>query len=344
MVNGVAAGSPGNVSCTIDTTHANCADTTNTATVSAGDLLSWRFFASGTPTAQTAIQLGSTFTSSANGLGAIFTAQDTGAAANPSTTAVNYAPFGGSALWNATEAIASSLIPTGGAIDGLYVFAFTPAGAGVQTVFTVFHGGSRTSLTCTLAGAGSGAGITRCNDPAGGGHGFAVSAGDTISLESCPGTVSGSCTPATSATAVVKYVVQWTPTIAGEAVVSEDFQLGISTTAARFLMLNDAGASASATETNNQQVIPIASTVHKLFVKTDGALSGTQTRTQTLRLNATTDEALTCPLNSTNTTTCNDTTHTYGASAGDLLSWRTSPANTPAAETYLKIGAVITAP
>lgn len=349
MINGSVAGSPGNVSCQVDSTHASCADTTDTAAVSANDKIAWRFTPTSTPTAQTIIQISSTITSSTNGQGVIFSSNGAGGAVNPSNSAANYGTFGGATLWNATEASASGLFSTGGTIDGLTLFAATAPGVGVGSVFTVFHNGSRTSITCSLSGSGSGLGITTCNDLSGGGHGFAVSANDTISLESCPGTiVAGSCTAAgTPATATIKYSVGWVPTIPGEAVVFQTFPGSLSTSAARYVAMNDGVISITATESNALQIVPVASTIKKLYVKTDAALSGVQTRTNVNRFGTgggQSNGSITCPLNSTNTTACNDTVNIYAASAGDLVNWAETPTNTPPATAYYKLGAVITSP
>ena len=345
LVNGSAAGSPGNVSCTIDTTHASCADTTNTAAFNANDTLAWQFAESGTPTAQTIMQVSSTITSSTNGQGILFGAWQNSTGKDPSASAANYGQFGGSTTWSSTDALGSSLIAANGTFDGLSISAGTVPGGILTSVFTVFHNGSRTNITCTLTGAAS-----TCNDAIGGGHSFSVSAGDTISLESCPGSiVTNSCVAAgTPATATIRYSIGWIPTISGEALVSLNYVGSLSTSAVRYQILNGGGpASQTAIETNVLQIVPIASTLKKLYVSTDAALSGTQTRTQANRHGTGSGQStgtLTCALNSTHTTTCNDTANSYSASAGDFINWISTPTNSPPTTADFKIGSVITVP
>ena len=152
----------GTLNCTIDTTHANCADNTSgdNITVAAGDTVGMVSTPTGTPTTSANNQTAALFTSSNNNEGFLV-----GGAAAPSTAAVNWASINGWSAWFATnDAIASDVMAAGGKLDHLYVVGATAPGAAKTYTLTVYQNGSATAINCTLSGAGSGAGITSCND------------------------------------------------------------------------------------------------------------------------------------------------------------------------------------
>ena len=97
-----------------------------------------------------------------------------------STTTEYIIISGGAAIaWNATESVASTVSPTAGTIDKLYVELNGVAGAGNSYVFTVRKDSADTSLTCTISGNTD---IT-CNDTS---NSFTVSAGDELSFQAVP--------------------------------------------------------------------------------------------------------------------------------------------------------------
>jgi hypothetical protein len=89
-------------------------------------------------------------------------------------------------------------------------------------------------------------------------------------------------------------------------------------------------AAGNATRSNKDQVIPTGGTIRDLYVETDGAPGATKSYDFTFILNGV-DQTLTCQISGTNTE-CNDTTHTVTVVAGDLVSMKSVPTNTPTAK------------
>lgn len=339
----LVGGSTTSVTCTV--TVRSCTSGA-TASVTAGQTLAFKIDPSGSPTAldagawTTAV----TFTSTTAGQGLILASVN---ATNPSTTAKNYAQLGGGSItWNATEANISSLLPTAGTIDGLQVVVTTAPGSGAGWTFTVFKNGSATSLACSISGAVS----RTCSDAIGGGHSFTVVASDTISLEACPYNTAGCTAGSAPAASGAKYSVMWSPTTAGEAVYMVT-STNLNNTVTRYssLLGNSSTTGPTPTESTTAALAPVSLTWKKLYAQIDAgsALSGAQTRSFVNRKgtgSGQSDGTITCTLNSTNTSSCNDTTHTYSASAGDILNWATTPTNTPPANTWYKLGTVFTVP
>jgi hypothetical protein len=102
----------------------------------------------------------------------------------------------------------------------------------------------------------------------------------------------------------------------------------LSTSATQFEGAADVGSS----EASHQVPMPRSGTVSELYCHDSGTFSGTQQLVITVRQNGA-SSTLTCTLNSTNTTTCNDTTHNFSVAAGDLINLQTVPSNTPPAGT-----------
>lgn len=74
----------------------------------------------------------------------------------------------------------------------------------------------------------------------------------------------------------------------------------------------------STTETDVKFPVPVGGTIKNLYVIADGAITGANTATFTVRKNAA-DQAVTCVVTG-GATTANDTTHAFTVVAGDLLS------------------------
>ncbi len=325
------------LTCTVSagTGPQTCTDTSNSVSVVAGDLLSWRSTPTGAPAAQTGPQLSATFTSVTANESPLFL---NGNGSSPSITVANYNLFGSAPTWNATEATISGIVPTAGVISSLQL-AGTAPGSGDQMVFTVFKNGTATAITCTLAGTGSGAGITTCNDTV---NSVSLAAGDTLSLESCPGTVSGGiCTPAaTPASGGTRASLRWVPTVTGESIIMNTLVAAVSTSSVRYQPVSDTAG--STTEANVLSYAPTAFTIKNMYVALNTAPGGgVPSRVFVLRsgtgggqANAGTPSAVGCTL--TTTAACSDLTNSYAASAADLLDVSTTPANTPAATTFYK--------
>lgn len=94
-------------------------------------------------------------------------------------------------------------------------------------------------------------------------------------------------------------------------------------------------AAFNATESLGPTEVPRAGTISGLYCHTSVALSGVMTWALTVRTGAAAnaptmaDTALTCTLNSTNTQTCSDLTHSFSLAAGDFIDVKTVPANSP---------------
>jgi hypothetical protein len=323
------------LTCSITGSAQACADTTHSVSVVAGDVLSWKTDPGGTtPTAQTVLQIGTVFTSTNNGESFIQVPYGGGA----STAAVQYqgvAPIAPSA----TEVNVSSVVPTAGTLDQLYVWASTAPGASKNWTVTVYHGGSATSLVCTMTGTGSA--NQKCNDT-NTGHAFTVAANDLISIRVCPGTESGGvCTVNTPGAANVTASLRWVPTVPGEAMYfMNSATLGTVTTAA-YANLNGGGFNNSGTEANNYDIAPNAATLKKLFIQQSTDPGNTITRTYTVRKN-TASAGITCTItgNGSTGTSCNDTSNSYLTSLNDTLDLQTTASNTTAAQSYVKAGIV----
>lgn len=334
LVNGSQAGSPGNVSCQITNAALTCSDTTNSASIVAGDQISYQIVPAGTPAVQAnSIQISTTFTGSVANESLI----GTGFGQSPSTSATNYTAFsGGASTFNATEANVAVTLPAAGTLDKLYVVAQSAPGAARTSAFSVcLNGtGSCATITCSLTGAGSGAGITTCNDTT---HSISVAEGDTISLQSVP-----TGTPATdNITAALRFV----PATTGQSIVlGTTLGVNVSQANPRYSVMG--GQSTTSTEANDLSVAPVALTVKKFRAVQDAAPGGTATRTFVLRKGTgggQSDQSLTCQITSA-ITSCSDGGNTVSASVGDLINWKETPANTPAALAYMRQSAVITVP
>ena len=338
-VNGAATA----LACTITSSATTCTDT-STVTVAAGDVVIWQSCpgthsgvagscTAGTPTAQTdAILISATFTSTNIGEGFNITGTNGN---NPSNSATNYTFFGSpdvSTTWQTTEANISGIVPTAGTIDNLYIQSSAAPGAAKSYAFTVVKNGSDTSLTCSLTGTGSGAGVTTCNDTTGG-HAVTVAAGDTISLKSAP---SG-----TPTAAFIGASFRWVPTIAGEAFYSTVGVQALSTGSARFFSAVSPIVVAGETSQAVFSYVPVALTWKKMYAAIDVAPGGSASRAWVNRVGTGTqsDGTITCTITSA-ITSCSDTSHSYSATVGDILNWKETPASTPAAITLFKTSSV----
>ena len=84
-------------------------------------------------------------------------------------------------IWDSTtETDVYFVLPCAGTIKNLYIIADGAIGAGQTATYTVRKNGVDQTLTTSLTGAGSGAGITTNNDAT---HSFTVVAGDLVSIK-----------------------------------------------------------------------------------------------------------------------------------------------------------------
>ena len=340
-VNGSTTSTP---VCSITTSVATCSDASHPVSISPSNTVGIVTTPSGTPTSSTNTAWGATFVSTNNNESFL-----AGGANVPSTSAQNWASIQGWSSWDATsDAIASNVMPAAGTIDQFYVVGSAAPGAGKTYTLTVYQKGSYTAINCTLSGAGTGAGITTCNDLT---DSITVAQGDTISVSSCPGTMSaGTCSPvATPASDVIRWGVRWKPTTAGQSLLLvSDAGTPPGTTATNYIFLNGAVVVTAVTEANATVLSPTFSggfSIASMYVALSAAPT-TGTRSVTLmNPSGTPSAAMTCALSLAATSNCSTATAvtSIGASSATLLDWKNISAAATATTSY-KIGAVMTVP
>lgn len=297
-----------------------CSDLTHSFSVVAGDILSFSDALTGTP-AGASVGLSVLFTPTTNNETAILARAPT-----TQTGSTAYAALSNGTLstWNTTETVRQNVMPDTGTVSNLYVQVTAAAGAAKSYAYTVDKNTTPQTLTTSITGAGSGAGITTNND---GSHSFAVSPGDLLDYSAAP-----TGTPAANSTGLgVKFV---------------------SATAGNFVFLYDGqgpDSAASATSTpvqgdkapsgsENTTQAPVSATMYVLGIRVvDTDPGGTASRTFSVRKNGA--DTFTCLLLHGNTTAACSGSATF--SPGDLIDVRNVPTGSPATGNPL-IGLVAT--
>jgi hypothetical protein len=234
-----------------------CSDSINHETVSAGDLIGWRFtLTGGAAWAQPA----------ALGVPVSFLFQAAGGqqlgflAAGPSnagisTTTAYFMGFGGVNLsgLSGTDLAASSLVPTPGQAQALYVTTNGVENANPHT-FTIYKNGVATAMACTPAASGTGCCVNLTGTGTTGAPGaqtacgatapISLAVGDTISVNvACPGANCGTIFPGIS--------VLWAPTTAGQALLTTQLSPGVGNP---YWAMQD--VQVSGTQINSVQLVP----------------------------------------------------------------------------------------
>lgn len=315
-------GAPTAVTCTISEAETSCFDITHTASITAGQTVSLESTPSGTPT-QRDVHFTIELSAAANS-STIMVAAMTG---NPSTGSNNFSPLQGATGWNATESARSQVFPTAGNITHIEVALSVAPDNGAGTdeyILTLMVDGAATSLTCTVQEAAltCSASVT-----------VAITAGQTVSMRSDPNN--------TPASTTIKYSVTFEPTIDGEAVTMWGGTGLPSTTVAHSTGMS--GFFSSATSASAMDTTTPTTTVKKLYVRIGTAPGGAAT--WTINFDGSEDD-ITCQI-ADPAVACNDTSNTEVMTASNLtsISWRVTPAGTPAAPTTFRVGGVFyTAP
>lgn len=319
----VKNGTDTGLSCTVTSAGLTASDLATTVSVVAGDDICLKSAPSGTPNAQTNIQVSMIFESTNAGEGVMFSYMTNGTAVESFM-----APGMGSAV-NAAEAIRTVVMPTAGVIDAFYLRCATaPGGVTTRKVTLRKNGADQALTTGTFTGSTTTASAT--------GSSISVVAGDKITLHH---EVTGA--PASSQ---INVGIRWKPTVDGEGVV-----FGAPTGAppniggARYFPLRGAASTSEATESNTYNISPVALDINGLRADIEVVPGVGKSRDVTLRVNGAASLATVNISGATAGTdlTRTDSTHTIRTAAGDLLDFETVPNSTPAAVAWLRVSAIV---
>lgn len=249
----------------------------------------------------------------------------------PSTTATSWNRI--NATYPSSWTISSEnirAIPLGGAItlSHFYMQLDVAPGSGASYTFTVMKNGSATSLQVVISDLGTSATDTT--------NSASFAAGDTVSVQCVP---SAGTAPATSNAQSWNFVV----TAADMTAPILSALAGASTSTTQYASLTAGHLSAlgwSATETDSQIIIPTGGTISNLHAKISSTPGTSKSYQFTLMKNGaatTLDLTLSGAVGSGS-----DTTHSVSVSAGDTLTLRCIPTNTPNSQTSMAFGMVFT--
>jgi hypothetical protein len=307
------------LTCVIADTNTSCSDTNaaHAVTFAAGDTASWEVVPSGTPTNST-VSVSSTMTGT-NADEVNFSGGTSGLT-NSAATWVHISG-GGSVT---TEASSSSIMPTSGTIDHLYLETSGTPGTGKSWTMAVVQNGSTSGITTTISNSG-----TTNSDLT---HSISVAAGDTISLLATPsGTPSGN---------ILKWGFRFRPTVDGETPIIHQQSNG-SQFVTVFESVTGALGGFSTTEAARAYIVPVAFALRSLYTSIDIAPGVGKTRTVVSRINSSSNGTLTATISGA-ALSANDLTHSDNYSAGQTITWsRTLTGSSPALFTNGNTSAVI---
>lgn len=307
---------------TISDAATSASDTTNTVSFVAGDLLAWAAIPTNTPDVPTNLLISCAVTGSNKQ--SFFTGGDASTASN---SVNSYRGMWAGGTWSLTESTYSTLMPTSGTLDKLYVVLNNTPGGSATYTFTVYKNGSPTGITCTVASA-----ATTASDLS---NSIAFLAGDTISIASVP-----SGTPSAR---TARFGLRMQPDTNGESI----HGMGASTfsaSAVRYGRLDSLPITAvvATPTTAIASIMPVAATLKHLYFSLETAPGSGKSRLLTSYINA---GAGSLSANIADTaTTANDTTHSDSVSEGDSVWLVTTPTGTTDASAWLKGSLVISVP
>ena len=237
-------------------------------------------------------------------------------------TVTIYGPLMGGVEWQGSEAYALNPIGSSGIIKKLRVKLDASPGAGKSYAFTLMVDGSPSALTLTISNAET-SGANTVNE-------VTVSVGQTLSIRCIP---SGTPTP--------RYFTM--TTIFEGDTANESLLMGgggpLDLSATQYGQIMGALDNFSATENDHRQVCPTSGTIKNLYVElsTDPGTAPDAYKF-TVRLNgATVAESLIVTITA-NDKTGNDTTHNLVVTAGDILTMKIEPLNSPSSTPASKWG------
>lgn len=316
----VKNGTDTGLSCTVTSSGLIASDLATTVSVSAGDDICVKSSPSGSPNAQTNIQVSMIFESTTAGEGVMFSYMTNGTAVESFM-----APGMGSAV-NASEVIRTVVMPAPGDIDRFDIrMGVAPGGVTTRKV-TLRKNGVDTGLTTgNITGSTTTASAT--------GTTVSVVAGDTISWHH---EVTGA--PASSQ---INLGASWKPTTDGDTVVfGAPTGAPPNTGGARYFPLRGAASTAETTESNTYNISPVALDISGLRADISTAAGTSKSRDVTLRVNGAASLA-TVNISGSSALTATDSTHTIRTAAGDLLDIETVPNSTPANVTFMRVSAIV---
>lgn len=298
LKNGVATG----VTVTISTGGALYQqDGVNTVSVSKGDSLSLKATASATaPAAPGAMEWAFYVTATTSGESLIMGSNVSTVGSNVTT----YIALQNDGTADTSAANRSSVFPTGGTLDHLYVDLDGALGVADTVTITLYNQSGATVLQAVLTGAvSSGSDLT---------HSVAVAAGDVLYWQIATSAV------ITNARRV-QVGVRFVPTIPGESVALSSSASTQAQNLTRYWWSSGGISGGNGTEANRQSMV-LACTVKKLFAYLAANVGGSaQTYTVTGRVNSGDYASSITFAISTGAATGNDTTHSNVVVDGDQV-------------------------
>lgn len=283
----------------------------------AGDLISLKEVATGSPTAP-----GNSYWyigMSTVGKKALLMGFSGNVAPNAADNYVN--PFGGSA-WTTTSADQDVIVPLAGSLTKANYFAHTTVGVGKSYAVSMRVNNTTDALTGTITGNASQTASATGSQ--------ALAAGDTLQIKESP-----SGTPSTAALAWCFTLV---PNNDGESFIGFGNAAAVSTSATQFTQPLGVGNAGWATAEANHLLKIGAVTLKSLYARLSAAPGIGSSRAFTLRDNAS-SSALTVTISGANTTG-NDTTHTVTHTADQSIGMQAAISIAPAAAN-LHLGIVL---
>lgn len=242
-----------------------------------------------------------------------------GLSGNLPTTGSDVFPFGAFGTASTSTDNGQPVVAAAGTISNLFIKITVAPGSAVSRAFTINKNGVATSVTCSVTGTGSGAGITTCNDTS---DSFSVVPGDALSL--------GQAATGTVAAASVQYGAEFVPTSDNNLILLASANTTNTTTQA-YAAPTAASTVWNTTETSRQQLFPDAGTLSRFYANGNAGpgVSGS------FALGFDNGGILgpTCTITGTGTgagvNTCNDTSTSISVSANSLVDITETPVLTP---------------
>ena len=313
-------GSATALTCTVSDDGTSSNDTSNSVSVTAGDLLSWEQVPAGTPTAWTQLTIGALFTSTTTRESNI-TLGSGSSLTTGSTTYSSIQAAGGA--YTATQANAATMISPPGVIDSLRVSLSGTPGGSATYAFTLYKNGSATSLTCTVA-----SGATTASDTDAG-HAVTVAAGDNVSIEIVPAS-----TPTARA---LNASLRFTATTNGESMVAGS-GVPSSSTNRYFAPMSSMGTGLSSDTIGNKNKAAVAYVVKNLYTAFDVAPGAAKSRNVRAWKNTGAGTVVATVTGAVDTTG-NNTGNTDSFAVGDYFGFVTDSTSGSAALTWWRWGA-----